>query len=315
MEFGDFRGKKPSIFGYIAASLFGAVIGGLLLLMFGPAVLFDKFKQPSYQEPIKTSPERVVERVVTSDVSDAAEKVIPTVVGIATTKIERGLFDYGKKVQGVGSGIIIDEDGYILTNNHVAGMNAKYIAVSLYDGRDVEGRTVWADPVLDLAIVKIEADNLKSAQLADSSLVKIGQQAIAVGNPLGLKFQRTVTSGIVSAVNRTISLDTDIFMEDLIQTDASINPGNSGGPLVNIKGEVIGVNTVKVSTAEGIGFAVPINIIKPVLRSIKSTGSFVTPVMGIKGFDKELAGYFNYKIKEGIYIYESVVNGRHIKQE
>lgn len=147
------------------------------------------------------------------------------------------------------------------------------------------------------------------APLGDSKGVRIGEDAIAIGNPLGLTFQRTVTAGIISAVNRTIEIEEGILMEDLIQTDASINPGNSGGPLVNINGEVIAVNTVKVSTAEGIGFAVPINIVKPVIKSIIDTGDFKAPVMGIKGLDRELASLYNYKVTEGIYIIEAPPQG------
>ncbi|WDC85692.1 trypsin-like peptidase domain-containing protein [Caloramator sp. mosi_1] len=192
----------------------------------------------------------------------------------------------------------------MLTNNHVAGYSTSNIVVSLYDGRETNGRVVWADEVLDLAIVKIDEANLNIARLGDSKNVKIGEPVIAIGNPLGLTFQRTVTAGIVSALNRTIENSEGVFMEDLIQTDASINPGNSGGPLVNTKGEVIGINTVKVTTAEGIGFAVPINIVKPIINSIKATGKFETPSLGIKGFDKNLAGYYDFKIEKGIYVYD-----------
>lgn len=174
----------------------------------------------------------------------------------------------------------------------------------LADGREVSGKIIWTDPILDLSVIKIDADNLTPAVLGDSKLVSIGDEAIAVGNPLGLRFQRTVTAGIISAVNRTILMQEGYFMEDLIQTDASINPGNSGGPLVNSKGEVIGINTVKVSTAEGIGFAVPVNIIKPVLKSIEDKGYFITPTLGIKGFDREIASYYGYNVERGVYVFD-----------
>ena len=126
---------------------------------------------------------------------------------------------------------------------------------------------------------------------------------MAIGNPLGLKFQRSVTSGIISALNRTVQMSENVFMEDLIQTDASINPGNSGGPLININGEVIGINTVKVSTAEGMGFAIPINMAKPIIKSIKETGKFIEPVLGIQGLDMAMAAYYDYKVERGVYIY------------
>ena len=299
--------RKLSFWGYFLSALLGAVVGGFLLLTFGPARLFTKFQPQQTQQPAQ-QPQITEVKTEMGSVSLAANKVIPSIVGITTTKVQKSYFYQNKLVQGVGSGVIADADGYIITNNHVADMNSRSIKVSLYDGREVEGRTVWADPSLDLAIVKINADNLSAAQFGDSKNIRIGEQAVAIGNPLGLKFQRTVTAGIISALNRTIEMSEGNFMEDLIQTDASINPGNSGGALINIKGEVIGINTVKVTSAEGIGFAVPINIIKPVLKSIKDTGKFVTPILGIKGFDKETAGYYDFKVENGIYIYDVVVN-------
>lgn len=194
--------------------------------------------------------------------------------------------------------MIIDNSGYILTNNHVANKNSKSIKISLYNGSDVDAKPMWANDSLDLSILKINSKNLTPVVLGDSSKVQIGQTAIAIGNPLGLNFQRTVTSGIVSAVNRTVEAGEGVFMEDLIQTDASINPGNSGGPLIDTTGDVIGVNSAKITSAEGIGFAVPVNIIKPVLKSLKSTGSFVTPVIGIIGLDKSMSGYLNINFKK-----------------
>lgn len=293
--------KRPSIFGYFLSALLGAVVGGFLLLTFGPEAIFKRL-EPKEIVKEDTKKEVVVE-TKTTDITKAAENLIPTVVGIRTTKIQRGLFQ-NKKVQGVGSGVIIDKDGYILTNNHVAGYGSSNIVVSLYDGRETAGVVVWADEVLDLAIVKINEGNLSVAKFGDSKSLKIGETVIAIGNPLGLTFQRTVTSGIISALNRTIEISEGVFMEDLIQTDASINPGNSGGPLSNTSGEVIGINTVKVTSAEGIGFAVPINIVKPIIYSIKKTGKFETPAIGIKAFDKNLAGYFDFKIEKGIYVYD-----------
>lgn len=238
-----------------------------------------------------------------SAVTQIAAKVAPAVVGITTTRIEKDLQLQNQRVQGVGSGIIIDGKGYILTNNHVAG-GAQSLVVSLYDGRDVNGQTVWADPVLDLAIVKINANNLQVATLGDSKAVQVGQDAVAIGNPLGLTFQRTVTAGIISAVNRTIEVEKGTFMEDLIQTDASINPGNSGGPLINIRGEVVGVNTIKVVSAEGMGFAVPVNVVKPVINKVTAGGNYGAPSLGLQSFDKELGKIFNFTLAEGVYVYD-----------
>ncbi|KHD37763.1 peptidase S1 [Clostridium acetobutylicum] len=236
---------------------------------------------------------------VESPITKASKKVLPSVVGVTTTYIER---DNTKK-EGVGSGMIIDSSGYILTNNHVAGMTSKDIKVSLYDGSSIGAKPLWANESLDLSIIKIDKNNLQAVTLGDSSKVDIGETAIAIGNPLGLNFQRTVTSGIVSAVNRTVEAGEGVFMEDLIQTDASINPGNSGGPLIDANGNVIGVNSAKITSAEGIGFAVPINIVKPVLKSLKTTGQFKTPVIGIIGLDKSMNGYLNLNFEKGIYVY------------
>lgn len=232
----------------------------------------------------------------------AATNVSPTVVGITTTTIDKSMLNQNQRVQGVGSGVIVDSKGYILTNNHVAG-GAENLVVSLYDGRNVQGKTIWTDQILDLAIVKINANNLKVATLGDSKSVKVGQEAIAIGNPLGLTFQRTVTAGIISAVNRTIEVESGTYMEGLIQTDASINPGNSGGPLINSKGEVVGINTIKVVTAEGMGFAVPVNVVKPVIAKVSNGANYGAPNIGLQSFDKELGKIFGFMSTEGVYVY------------
>lgn len=238
-----------------------------------------------------------------SVITMVAEKLSPSVVGITTTRISKDLYSQNQRTQGVGSGVIVSEKGYILTNNHVAG-NADSLMISLFDGRDVRGQIVWADPVLDLAIVKINADKITAAPLGDSKTVRVGQDAIAIGNPLGLTFQRTVTAGIISAMNRTIEVERGVFMEGLLQTDASINPGNSGGPLINSNGEVVGINTVKVITAEGMGFAVPINVAKPVIAKVSSGGNYGAPSIGLQSFDKELGKIFDFVINEGVYVYD-----------
>jgi S1-C subfamily serine protease len=235
-----------------------------------------------------------------TDVGFAASKVMPAVVGIVRP-VKNTTGNPNETVAEIGTGVVVDPSGYILTNNHVADLS-KSLTISLYDGRTVTGRVVWTDSVLDISIVKVDQSNLTAAVLGNSKAVKIGDTAIAIGNPLGLKFQRSVTSGIISALNRTVQMSQNAFMEDLIQTDASINPGNSGGPLININGEVIGINTVKVATAEGMGFAIPINMAKPIIRSIKATGKFVEPGLGIKGLDMAMADYYDYKVERGVYV-------------
>lgn len=238
-----------------------------------------------------------------------AKKATDGVVGITTETVSReSLFDRNRKTEvGFGSGVIVSSDGYILTNNHVAGGKNSRIIVSFADGRNVEGKVVWADHVLDLAVVKVNLTGLTPLVLGDASTLEVGEPAIAIGNPLGLEFQRSVTSGIISALNRTISIETENgtnYMEDLIQTDASINPGNSGGPLLNSRGEVVGINTIKVTSAEGMGFAIPINITKPVVKKLVNEGTFKEPYLGLFAYDKAVIPQIDgaADVPNGIYV-------------
>ncbi len=213
------------------------------------------------------------------DISEVLENTIECVVGISKIKNTGSSIFLNNSTSdlGLGTGMIVSENGYILTNWHVAGEKYSNCYITLENAKTVNGNVVWSDKDLDLAIVKITASNLKYITLGDSDNIKIGQKAYAIGNPIGVEFQRTVTSGIISGINRTIKIDDEngeSYMEDLIQTDATINPGNSGGPLINSKGEVIGVNSVKITNAEGIGFALPINIVKPVIQSFLENGKF-----------------------------------------
>ncbi len=225
-----------------------------------------------------------------------AAKVIPSVVGISTTTemVRRDIFGFqsGRLVEGVGTGIIADKKGFILTNSHVVSDGkAKTITVQLTDGRELKGEVLWNDKILDLAMVKIDADNLTPAELGDSDKVNIGAYAVAIGNPLGMAFDRSVTQGVISGLNRTINVSEQsgtMLMEGLMQTDASINAGNSGGPLLNSKGQVIGINTAKAPAGEGLGFAIPINTAKPIVQEIMETGVFNKAFIGISGTDMEI---------------------------
>lgn len=181
---------------------------------------------------------------------------------------------------GAGSGFIIRKDGYILSNNHVVE-KAKTIKVHLHDGRRYTAELVGRDPATDLTLLKIAADDLPTVPLGDSDGLQIGEWVVAIGNPMGLS--HTVTVGIVSAKGRReVHLDRSLRYADFIQTDASINPGNSGGPLFNIRGEVIGINTAINAHAQGIGFAVPINMVKTVLPALKESGSVERSWLGIQ---------------------------------
>lgn len=287
--------KFKSIIGYFAASLAGILIGSWIILgLVHSGIIKGTVSGNGKQSSIISSNntnQSTVEQTSSqssSNISSIAKQLMPTVVGITATSSEG---------EGVGSGIILDSNGYILTNNHVANLQTTKITVSLIDGRNVKGKAIWSDSNMDLSIIKIDTDNLTYAKLGDSSALQPGDTAVAIGNPLGLTYQRSVTAGIISAINRSITnAQEGMYYYDLIQTDASINEGNSGEPLINGNGEVIGVNTVKVSSSgsgytqgasvEGMGFAIPINIVKPILKSIESTGKFVTPMIGISGIDK-----------------------------
>ena len=208
---------------------------------------------------------------------------------------------------GLGTGLIVTKNGYILTNAHVSGEKYSKCYVTLVDGKTYDGSVVWSNTDIDMSIVKINQNNLEVAVLGDSDSIKVGETVYAIGNPIGYEFQRTVTSGIISALNRTIKFEEDgneTYMEDLIQTDATINPGNSGGPLINADGEVIGINGVKITSAEGISFAIPINIVKSVISSFEQTGKFEEASLGVFAFDKNVLGYIdeNLRFNQGIYV-------------
>lgn len=250
------------------------------------------------------------------DATKVLEKTIKSVVGISKIKNTGSSIFLNNSTSelGLGTGMIVSENGYILTNWHVAGNKYSNCYVTLDNGSVYNGNVMWADSDLDLAIIKISASNLNYISLGDSDNIKIGEKTYAIGNPIGVEFQRTVTSGIISGVNRTVKIEENneaSYMEDLIQTDATINPGNSGGPLINTKGEVIGVNSIKIKEAEGIGFAIPINIIKPILESFSVNGNFEEAYLGLFAYDKEVIPYLDNSINfdSGIYIAQISVDG------
>jgi serine protease Do len=210
--------------------------------------------------------------------------------------------------QGSGSGIIISQNGYIVTNNHVIE-NAKSIKIYLSSGETKEATVVGTDSRTDLAVLKMEKGTYPYATLGDSSVLEVGELCVAIGNPLGMEFAGSVTVGYISALNRTVEADGKTF--NLIQTDAAINAGNSGGALVNTKGEVIGINTLKISSAgvEGLGFAIPVDEAKPIFDDLINHGYVKgRPVIGITGKDisADLAKYYNYP--EGVFV-EQIMEG------
>lgn len=248
-------------------------------------------------------------------ISDTIEESNKAVVGISKIKnMGTSIFTDGSSSSlGIGTGFIVSEDGYIVTNEHVSGEKLSNCYVTLENGKSFTGNVVWSDSNLDISIVKINMKNLDYISLGNSNESRIGETVYAIGNPVGYEFQRTVTSGIISAVDRTVKFtenNQEIYMADLIQTDATINPGNSGGPLIKPDGTVIAVNSVKITSAEGIGFAVPINVIKPVVQKFIENGSFEEATIGIFAYDKNVIPYLNNGIKfeNGIYVEEVTKN-------
>ena len=271
-----------------------------------------------------TNSEETVESIEKKNksIADIIENVTDCVVGISKFK-NNGSSIFSKNSEnelGIGTGIIVSNNGYIVSNSHVTGEKYSTCYVTLDNGRNYDGIVVWADSDLDLSITKINAKNLNYIKLGNSDNIRVGETVYAIGNPIGFEFRRTVTSGIVSAKNRTIKFengDNVSYMSGLIQTDATINPGNSGGPLITPDGNVVGINTVKISSAEGIGFAVPIDTIKTVIEKFKLNDKFDEAKIGIYAYDKEVIPYLSYNnnFDKGIYVVQITPNGPASKTE
>lgn len=243
------------------------------------------------------------------------EKSSKAIVGISKLK-QQGASIFSSNVQnvGIGSGVLITENGYILTNHHVAGNKYSNCYVTLENGESYDGNVVWADENIDLAIVKINVAKMDYLELGDSDTIKLGEDVYAIGNPIGFEFQRTVTKGIISGLNRTLRIEEDdkqSYLEDLIQTDCTINYGNSGGALISEKGELLGINTIKITDVEGMGFAVPINIVKPIIEKLVANGKFEEAYLGIYGYDKEVIPYLSSSenLESGIYVAQIQLDG------
>ncbi len=232
-------------------------------------------------------------------ITSAMKKVAPSVVNIANVMLVRDYYYHVIPVKGVGSGLVIDPKGFILTNAHVIE-GAAELDVTLEDGRKFPGNVVGVDLSTDIAVIKIDDSDLPVPTLGDSDRLMVGQLAIAIGNPLGLAGGPTCTTGVVSALNRSIKSDRG-FMENLVQTDAAINPGNSGGPLVDSSGVVIAINTAIIPFAQGIGFAIPINTAKRVAGDLMAYGEVQRPWLGITGLDitPKVVAYYNLPVSKG----------------
>ncbi len=242
-------------------------------------------------------------------IAKAVEKVSPSVVAVGSLRIAYDYFLQPIPITGLGSGIIIDENGYILTNYHVVE-RVEHVEVALSGGKVLRGVVVGIDRGTDLALLKVNMKNLPAAILGDSLKLKVGHIVLAIGNPLGLLGEPTVTIGVVSALRRTIKSERGVF-EDMIQTDAHINPGNSGGPLINLNGEVVGVNTAIIPFAQGIGFAIPINTAKKVVSDLINYGRVLRPWIGVQGIDinEKMAEYYGLPVSKGCLVIDVAPNG------
>ena len=319
------KSNSKQIFSAILISFISAIIGGACAL----GIYLGIANNPK-EETVDTSTSNInnnsyasspnLSQVSLSNYSDtaiyAAQKVSPSMVSI---KVEYDVNNFGmtKATTGSGSGVIISEDGYILTNNHVISSadsssfyqvsDAKSITVKIYgDETEYPAEIVGTDSQTDLAVLKIDKTGLQAAELGDSSSVQIGEFVLAIGNPYNLDF--SVTAGIISALNREMTVDSTTYK--VIQADCAINSGNSGGALVNSKGQVIGITTLKLSGTgiEGVSFAIPINDTISIYKTLIEKGKISRPFVGVSGLDIDEATAIRNGLTKGIYV-DSVVSG------
>lgn len=304
------RRRAPFIVLFLFLSLFmgglGAVAGVYLLTTTNLATTLGIGTTSDDGNLAVTRTERVVLEE-SSSVIDAAEKVSPAVVSISTTRNVQDLFGRVFEQRGGGTGFIITSDGLIVTNKHVVSDEGTTYTVFTSDGRDFEARVLARDPLNDLAVIKVDATGLPVVELGSSADLKVGQFVVAIGNALG-EFSNSVTTGVISAKERQITASggggVAESLSGLLQTDAAINPGNSGGPLVNLKGQVIGINTAVAGGAENIGFAIPIDVVAKAIQSVKQTGTIKRPMIGVRyvPVTKELARVNNLPVDYGVWV-------------
>ncbi|MEB2356281.1 trypsin-like peptidase domain-containing protein [Bacillus pumilus] len=308
--------------------ILGGIIGGGLVLGITPLLPQSQDTTANNQTQTASSEPAASENFSTkqitnaTNVSDMVEDLEPTIVGVSNYQSTQNSFglsgDSTEAEAGTGSGVIFKKDGkkaYIITNNHVVE-GANKLKVTLYDGKTKDAKLVGSDVMTDLAVVEINADGIdKVASFGDSSKLRAGDKVIAIGNPLGAQFSGTVTEGIISGLDRTVEANTSSGTVEMnvLQTDAAINPGNSGGPLINTDGQVIGINSLKISESgvESLGFAIPSNDVKPIVDELLKNGKVERPYLGVQMIDLEQVpetyqentlGLFDKQIGKGIYV-------------
>jgi len=273
----------------------------------------ESTEPPKSDEPIENSAPASISTVTVPLVSGLAtsglptievvKKLKPSVVQIVTEVAAMGAINQAVPSMGVGTGVVLDKEGFILTNNHVI-RDAQVITVTLNNGKTFPAELIGGDAGTDTAVIKIDAEGLQPAVLGKSADLQVGQEVIAIGHALGLPGGPTVSKGVISALGRSIAVDAQTTMVDLIQTDASINPGNSGGPLSNNLGEVIGINTAVIRGSQGIGFAINIDDAQFVVEQLKARGYVDRGFLGISpiNLSPALAGRVGVPVSEGIVI-------------
>lgn len=301
-------GRRPSPLSYLAAALLGAVIGGLLVVYLTPQFIKKVPAEEAARYNNTTTPP--IAASSDSPVIQIAQKVGPTVVGISNRVSVSSFFSSQRVETGSGSGVVLSEDGYIVTNYHVV-KDADQLLVTLPNGKQGPAKIIGVDQRTDLAVIKVEQNGLQPAVFGNSDNIKVGELAVAIGNPLGEELASTVTAGVISALNRTVDIEEKQFR--LIQTDAAVNPGNSGGALVNYRGEVIGINSIKIVdvNVEGLNFAIPSNTVKPIVDSIIKYGKVVRPWIGVVGGDvnQALTERYNLAVSKGVFVSELPAGG------
>lgn len=305
-ENGYERQSRPNYLVLVGLVLISAFLGGIFALALAPGLLGWETRQPAAQSDQGQDLPDLPQAGYTENPAVAiAERVGPAVVRISNIS---GRDFFNTPTPSTGSGVIIDKDkGHIVTNYHVV-QGAGRLEVVLQGGNSFPAKLIGGDAQTDLAVLQIEAENLPEAVLGDSSKLKVGEMAVAIGNPLGEEFAGSVTVGVISALDRKITLEARPGEEvtlNVIQTDAAINPGNSGGALVNSKGEIIGINSVKILRAdvEGMGFAIPISDAKPIIKQLIEQGYVSRPFMGIYNFreiSEQMAQWYDLPV--GIYV-------------
>jgi len=301
------RGRFLGWFHVLAAALLGSLLtlGALPFML--PYIIPEPSPADFYLPYIPDNiPLGQLQEHQQTAVVEAISRVSPAVVGV--TNLARDLRGTGMIRAGVGSGVIFRSDGYIVTNYHVV-QRAAQVVITLFDGQEMEAEILGIDPGTDLAVLRIPIQGLPAAQFGDSDRLVPGEYAIAIGNPGGLQLERSVSLGVISATGRSIEVYDWVF--GLIQTDAAINPGNSGGPLLNARGQVIGINSVKLLNAEGLGFAIPSNLVRAVSESLVQYGRVIRPMLGVSivELNEMTARRFQVTQTAGLYISDTLPGG------